>query len=242
MGKSVDEVDDGNQRSNAADIITEIWRRARINAFAHKFAFDEAMDRSLTNRRLILRNSLCSILAVIGVYLVSLNGPALGISPRYGAIVGLILTALSIIFNLRALYLDVISSEENLRVAAAEHEFLLGSYQYIAQRAREAKWPDRPLEELVSLLRDLERDFQLLKARGKEPHDRHFRSAHAVFRDVRSDPVSRSAQSFSPTDPDDLSHDDPRQIVAAEEFNHGDHGMPPRRRPWWTLWKRLKLF
>lgn len=200
------------QRQNAADIITEIWRRARINAFAHRFAHEEAKARSLINRKKVMRCSLGSILSVISVYLVSTSAESVNITPHAAAVAAFFLTLVSVFFSIRALYLDVIGSEENLRVVAAEHEFLLGSYQYIAQRAREAKWPDRPINELIELLRDLERDFQLLKARGKEPTDTHFRMAHATFADVRRDPVSRAAQSYSP-ELEDLSDDDARQIV-----------------------------
>jgi hypothetical protein len=85
----------------------------------------------------------------------------------------------------------------------AEHKFYVGSYQYIAQRAREAKWPDKPYEEIVGLLKDLERDFQLMKARGTEPTDDIFEKANAVFDKIGRNSVANSAQSFRGESPVD---------------------------------------
>jgi hypothetical protein len=48
----------------------------------------------------------------------------------------------------------------------------------------------------VALLKDLERDFQLLKATGTEPEDRHFDEAHNLVRKIRDDKEVRIAQSF----------------------------------------------
>jgi hypothetical protein len=102
----------------------------------------------------------------------------------------------SIIATLGSLFLGVMSSYLKLDVTAADHMYMLNSYQYIAQRAREVKWPDMPYEEVIALLRDLERDFQLLKARGREPEDRHFDVAHELVDKIRRNPETRSARSF----------------------------------------------
>lgn len=204
---------------NASDIIEEIWRRARINAFAHKFAHESAERKAFWMRIAQTSCSLLSILAIIGVYLLSSNdgnisflfqssadpnvaGQAAQTSgaSHARALLALIFTAASIVFTFMALFLDIIALHLGHAVVAAEHRSLLGSYQYIAQRAREAKWPDRPYEELVELLRDLERDFQLLKARGTEPGDTVFRMANELFDQIRRDPVSSLAQSFPQAD------------------------------------------
>jgi hypothetical protein len=105
-------------------------------------------------------------------------------------------TLLSISLGLYALYERVIATYLNLEVKAERHRYFLNSYQHIAQRAREVKWPDMPYEDLIALLKDLERDFQLLKARSSEPEDRHFEEAHSIAKKIRGDDDTKFAQSF----------------------------------------------
>ena len=83
-----------------------------------------------------------------------------------------------------------------LDVLAARHEHLLNSYQFLAQRAREVKWPDLPPERVLALLEDLEREFAVLKATGTEPKDKHFVSAHEIVKNIRKEDETRIAQSF----------------------------------------------
>jgi hypothetical protein len=105
-------------------------------------------------------------------------------------------TLASVCFTLYSLYEAVMANYQKLDVKAARHEHLLNSYQFLAQRAREVKWPDLPTQDVVALLMDLERDFALLKATGTEPGDVHFEVAHRIVRKIRSDDNTRIAQSF----------------------------------------------
>lgn len=175
-------------------VINEIWYRARINAFAHRAAATELTRRAKWYFTCELGGALLSIFLVICVYFVS-TVPNLQSHPQI-QYVAIGLTAGSIVFTLTSLFLGVMANYLRLEVLAENHRHSLNSYQYIAQRAREAKWPDMPNEDVVALLKDLERDFQLLKARATEPEDRHFDEAHAVVSKVRSDPTSSIAQSF----------------------------------------------
>jgi hypothetical protein len=209
------------QSKSAADICDKIWRRARINAFAHKLA---AADHTKWGAVFFVAELLCvllSIIAIVGVYLLSSPDSHIaeifftstedGEKWRKGA--ALWLTIVSIMLTFTGLFLGILANYFKWDVKAAEHKFLLGSYQYIAQRAREANWPDKPVEETVELLQDLERDFSLLKARGPEPSDSVFERANKLFEKVNGDPVSRTAQSFGA--------EAARDIAKAESTDHG---------------------
>ena len=186
-------------------VIEQIWYRARINAFAHRSAADQY---SLSAKRYFqgeIVATLLSVLCVIVVYSlatditihspVTSNAAATSVKSSFDGW-KITFTLLSISLTLVALYLSVMASHLKLDVCAEAHRHLLNSYQYIAQRAREAKWPDLPINEVVALLKDLERDFQLLKARGAEPDDHHFDKAHEIVRKIREDKDARIAQSF----------------------------------------------
>jgi hypothetical protein len=190
-----------DKHKNARDRIANIWKRARINAFAHKLRHEQLSRRAILFFTGELVSSMLSVLFVILVYIFnSSNGEAsqkiakyIGID--YG-ITALLCALISIVFALVSTVLSVIENVQKSSVAAAEHKALCGSYQYIAQRAREADWPDLASDLLVELLRDLERDFQLLKARGTEPSDKCFDQALKIFKKVRNDEDTKSAQSF----------------------------------------------
>jgi hypothetical protein len=177
---------------SARAVIEQIWYRARINAYAHREAFQEASQKSHLFFSVEIISALVSILAVILVYVVS-GDPTYFI---YHKVLSIIFTLLSVLATLVSLYMSVMANYLKLDVKAANHEQLVNRYQYIAQRAREIKWPDLPPEDVIGLLKDLERDFQLLKATGNEPHDRHFDNAHAIARKIRGDKDVQIAQSF----------------------------------------------
>jgi len=196
--------------AETVEIIEEIWRRARINAFAHREAFESFTTRALVIRGFQIAFTLLSILLLILFYLASsADGEMLKLVGIDRKVITVGLTILSILFTFIALFLDIGGAELEWKLQAAEHRFLLGSYQHIAQRARECKWPDRPYDDLVELLRDLERDFQLLKARGMEPSDRFFVKANKLFEEVRRDPTSGQSQSFPPRQTDSVDGPSP---------------------------------
>ena len=181
----------GPNTDSARPVIEQLWRRARINAFAHRAALREASDAAERYFRWEIIATLGSILFVILVY-VSTSANATGLW-KYS---GVAFTLLSIVGTLAALYCSVMANYLKFDVRAAEHRHLLNRYQHVAQRAREVKWPDLPAFKVNALLEDLERDFQLLKATGTEPEDRHFDVAHALVKKIRENSEGRIAQSF----------------------------------------------
>jgi hypothetical protein len=52
------------------------------------------------------------------------------------------------------------------------------------------------ISDMSHILRSLEESFQLLKARGVEPSDRHFDRAHKIQSKIRSDQRLVRLQSF----------------------------------------------
>ena len=53
-----------------------------------------------------------------------------------------------------------------------------------------------PNVEMLELLRDMERDFQLLKARGIEPRDKDFGVAHSIMSKVSANEEFKNTQSY----------------------------------------------
>ncbi|MEW6289031.1 MAG: DUF4064 domain-containing protein [Thermodesulfobacteriota bacterium] len=188
--------------SEPRDVIKNIWHRARTNAYAHKFA---AEHYSKFGRRYFIAGLICSILSILCVILVYLLNSNDGQAAKYLAsggidsgILALIFVLSSIVLALASIICEVIGNSEKYDIYAAEHRFLNNSYLYIAQRAREANWPDMPYSDVVELLKDLERDFQLLKVRGRDPEDRFFRNAIDLLLEIKNNENMHKSQSFGP--------------------------------------------
>jgi hypothetical protein len=196
---------------NARAVIEQLWYRARINAFAHRVAAEEATKAAEGYFQRELLAALGAILGIILVYLFSTLPKESGMSEWI-----LPTTMASIICTLFSLYESVMANYRKLDVMAARHEHLLNAYQFIAQRARGVKWSELPGKEVVDLLIDLERDFALLKATGTEPRDEHFEVAHDIVRKIRHDKDTRIAQSFDigPVDLMAQHVGDPKNITA----------------------------
>lgn len=190
------------------ETITELWKRARINAFAHKFTSENFARKNRVAFILGLVSAVLSIFFVILVYL--MNNPTDGGGAKKliellgfnQEITPLVCTLSSIVMSLISIVITVIASTEKFDSYCAEHRFFCNSYQYIAQRAREVNWPDKPVSEVIELLKDLERDFQLLKARGPEPNNSNFEKANALFKKIREDKSFNAPQSFRPSKDD----------------------------------------
>lgn len=177
---------------SARAVIEQIWYRARINAYAHREAYEEFSKDAKGYFSFELVAALISMMAVILVYVISADTAYF----IYYKFLTIFFTLLSVLATLFSLYKSVMANYLKLDVKAANHEQLVNRYQYIAQRAREIKWPDLPSADVIALLKDLERDFQLLKATGNEPEDRHFEGAHKIVRKIRDDKDIQIAQSF----------------------------------------------
>jgi len=190
--------DEDARAENARKFIAQTWERARINAFAHRIAHERAIKKARRLDAIRIAATLLSLFSIIGVYILTSTDAGLValMNDMHRKEAALFATIASIAFTFISLHFDFANTVGEYRVAAQEHKYFLGSFQYIAQRAREAKWPDRPYDQLVELLHDLEKDFQLLKARGTEPTDEIFEEANRMFAKIASEPVSRAAQSF----------------------------------------------
>lgn len=191
--------------SAARNVIISIWHRARINAFAHKLASEIFAAKA---KRMFLIGLVCAILSILFVILVylmnnsSTDGRA---AQKLTALLGfdheitaLLFTLFSIITALASIVLTVLASTGRYDILATEHSFFNNSYQYIAQRAREVNWPNKPDVEILELLKDLERDFQILKVRGRDPDDSCYEKANELFKKIRNDKDTQATQSFRP--------------------------------------------
>jgi len=188
-----------SKTDGARSVITQIWHRARINAFAHREAADEAERKATVYFRSELITAIVGIMCIILVYVLTTQEKS-----QNTTVAILILTIGSISCTLFALYLTVMANYMKFDMRYERHAQLQSMYQYLAQRAREVKWPDRPDKDVIDLLKDLERDFALLKLKGLEPQDRHFDRAIEIFKKIQSDDDTRIAQSFEVGEPQEM--------------------------------------
>lgn len=187
-----------NTNNNSArEVIEQLWRRARINAFAHKVALEDYEKQDTVFYKKTIVTSLGSILSIIIVYILSTISDFNIYGFNTVPTLKVIFTLASVSLTVASLYYGIMNNHGRYGIKAEEHKFLLHSYQHIAQRAREVKWPDKPSNEVIELLKDLERDFALLKARGNEPRDKHFDTAHELVKKINDNSDSRIAQSFN---------------------------------------------
>lgn len=187
------ELNKKNANEKLVAVISQIWYRARINSFAHKVANEEFKKKGTKHYKWTIIFALLSVLFIILLYIYNQNSID---NLIFSNLISITITFASIAFTITSLYFTIMSNHGRFEIRAAEHKFLLNSYQYIAQRAREANWPDKPDTETIELLKDLERDFALLKARGNEPLDDHFDKAHEIIKKIRADSSASVAQSF----------------------------------------------
>lgn len=214
----------GKEEEKAEEIVSnyqfeigQIWKRARINALAHRAAMNHYVKYDTISYLSSIITSLLSIFSIILSYIlqislktadsntsdlektisnifIKINGKSNILS--FSSLTALDWTLLSIIFAFISLLITIISNYLRFSIKSEEHKQTQNSYIYIAQRTRESKKPTITKQELESLYEDLERDFAILKVRGIEPQDKHFNIANKLFGEISTDPVSSNAQSF----------------------------------------------
>lgn len=165
--------------------IEKIWKRARINSFAHRSANELYYKKESNYYVISISTSLASILFIILSNIQDFK------------CISTYLSLISIIFGFWSLYITIISNHHRYGIRSEEHKHTQNSYLYIAQRTRLSKKPYISKEELLNLYEDLERDFSLIKVRGNEPTDEQFEEAHKLFKKRDQDPTSLEAQSFN---------------------------------------------
>lgn len=183
------------KRIHLVERMSNIWRRARHNAFAHKIAAEDAKENATKMYKKEMFLSFGSICFVILTYLISsVTFEFLGFITN--TTVGLLTTICSVFCSLAGIYFGVLSGYLKYDTQHAEHIASLGSYQHIAQKARMAKWKNIPYEQLEREFLWMEESFQLLKARGREPSDDQFDRGEAVFNKIKDNKRLKGIQSY----------------------------------------------
>lgn len=158
--------------------VSKIWRRARSNAFAHRYASETYKELAEIhfNRQVIL--GIFAILAVMLVYIVTSTEQLKFFGTE---ILSVALTFTSVTLSMSSLYYSIKQNYSGFERLQMNHDHNQHSYLLIAQRAREVSFPEIELGRAIAILEDLERDFQVLKARGQEPSDKHFEEGNKLI-------------------------------------------------------------
>lgn len=183
------------------DHVSDIWARARTNAFAHREAAAEYAKKSkeLTVRQLWLGlGSLFSII-LLSVILQA-NGSDATLSSLAVTILGAILTTTSVCFSMGGLFVGAYQGIQKYETLQALHDFKHHSYLNICQRTREVTFFGVSEEKAMAILEDLERDFQSLKIRSPEPEDTHFEIGDELFEKRKKSPAKNRLSFQRPTD------------------------------------------
>lgn len=145
--------------------VEQVWKRARVNAFAHR---DAANQHKRSATRYCGAQVWCGLgaqVALISAYMA--NAAERDYLYTILAVLAVLSSAFGLAFGILQNYFD----HEREHVS---HRHNQQSYLYIAQRAREVAWPDIDYGKAKGIMEDLERDFQVLKARGPEPENENF--------------------------------------------------------------------
>lgn len=183
-----------NKEESTRAVISQLWLRARINAFAHRSAFEYLSQKG----KKYFIHELCAVLiSLLFLILVFAVGNSDFITSKvWKSALSLFFTIMSVTGTLYALYRNTMAIYIGFAVKAENHRNQQNRYLHLAQRAREAKWPSMPDKQITILMHDLEREFQILKAIGPEPEDIHFDKSHIILEKIKKDSDSRIAQSY----------------------------------------------
>lgn len=201
-GESRSDNSDANPDSlkKILDHVSDIWARARTNAFAHREAAAEYSEKSkdLTRRQLWLAlGSLFSII-LLGV-IVQVDGADESIPGWIVTAAGAILTITSVSFSMGSLLAGAYQAIQRFETLQALHDFKHHSYLNICQRTREVTFIGVSEGRAMAILEDLERDFQSLKIRSPEPEDRHFKKGDELFEQRKKSPARNRISFQRPT-------------------------------------------
>lgn len=173
--------------------VRQIWDRARSNAFAHRYAAENYRGRATALFVLQTVFGILGILLVLGVYIVSSSEKVSFVDNEVDTI---ILTFSAVVASILSLFSSILQNYLGYEKLEQLHDHNQHSYLHIAQRAREVRFPDIAKGRSTEILQDLERDFQVLKARGKEPSDRHFTAGDLLLEKIENS-KAKDRQSFS---------------------------------------------
>lgn len=184
--------DNGETPTAVQEHVAQIWDRARSNAFAHRVAAESYRFWATLYFVLQVVFGIFGVLLVLGVYIVSASEKLHYFGEGLDEI---ILTFASVVFSISSLFFSIIQNYMGFEKLEQLHDHNQHSFLFIAQRAREVRFPEIGKARSLEILQDLERDFQALKARGKEPSDKHFTKGDKILDEVKSGSSSRR-QSF----------------------------------------------
>jgi ABC-type multidrug transport system fused ATPase/permease subunit len=173
--------------------VEKVWKRARSNAFAHRAAAESYLAKANNLFTKTVVAGLASIIFVILVYIVSSTSI---IPPKVSVIFSIVFTLASVLTSVMSLFWGISQSYYGFERLHQQHDHNQHSYLLIAQRAREVAFPEINLARAVAVLEDLERDFQILKVRGREPEAEHWRTGNAILYSIKDKPEGE-LQSFT---------------------------------------------
>jgi hypothetical protein len=195
--------------SNTADVIDRdalvgsafrLWKKARINAFAHKIASNRNKRFSQVLSFLSIITGIFSILSILFAYLFSQSVPPNG--TEHQALIKLLtwilphkvdailiqvatlsFTISSIIFSVLSLIFTITAKFGEYASLSNEHEILQSLCLDISQKISPLKTNRSSINhnKFLDSLRELEENFRIIKMRGSEPSDADFKKAHYVY-------------------------------------------------------------
>lgn len=179
--------------SEAQKHVSKVWKRARSNAFAHRAAaeFYKKKAEQFFNYQVVF-----GILAILFVLLVYVVTSTKSLKFDHTEVLAVILTFLSVLSSVLGLYFSIRQNYSGFERLHQNHNHNQHSYLYLAQRAREVEFPEINAVRAEAILEDLERDFQVLKARGQEPNNEHFTEGNALLYAIKEKPEGE-LQSFT---------------------------------------------
>lgn len=183
--------------------VAKVWKRARSNAFAHRAAAEYYKRKA---ERYFNAQIIFGIFAILFVLLVFVATSTEILRFDYTELVAVGLTFLSVSFSVIGLYFSIRQNYSGYERLHQNHNHNQHSYLYLAQRAREVAFPEISADRAEAILEDLERDFQMLKARGQEPSDKDFHAGNKLLYEIKTMPEGE-LQSYTLDDVD--TNDDP---------------------------------
>jgi hypothetical protein len=194
------QISSSEKLTHIRDQVKQIWERARSNAFAHREAAEEYAQEAA---ELFVRQLYSGMLSVFSIILLYITLPTdsggVEVPVIWTKVLSGILTLTSVGLSIYSLMEGIKQNYRGYEKLQVLHDHNQHSYLSIAQRAREVRFFGIDEDRAMSILEDLERDFQLLKVRGIEPANRHFLAGDALLAKLKSGPESER-QSFDGDD------------------------------------------
>lgn len=163
-------------------IAGDLWRRARTNALAHKFA---AQDLESSMRSLSLVLAALTVIPILGVSLL-FEFEKVVPSTCLGAVAdgaqGLprnAIVTVALIANAGSLFLGLWMKDVKHAERASQHRTQMASYATIAQKVRRLEDDTLDVQDATYSLRHLQEMFEMYKSNPCEPDESTFKRAQS---------------------------------------------------------------